>query len=157
MEHGASTSAAAEVRMSLVRGDVLFRLQRAIGLTPAEGLGVGRRALALSALAWLPIVAWAAFPGRVFPGAVAEPLLEHFGIHVRCLVAIPLLVVAEAMAHGVTTWLVPYFVDSGLVENGTRPAFLDAVRSVIVLRDSSRPWVLIGALVLSWTVVRPVV
>ncbi len=43
-------------------------------------------------------------------GVVDEPLLEHFGVHVRCPVANPLLVLTEAMAHGVTTRLVPYFV-----------------------------------------------
>src|SRR5262245_22549102 len=79
-----------EFALSLVRGDPLLRLQRRIGLVPAHGLGVARRALALALLAWLPLAAWALLAGR-WSGA-GEPLLQHFGVHVRCLIAIPLLV-----------------------------------------------------------------
>ena len=31
--------------VSLVRGDILYRLQRKVGLIPADGLGVARRGL----------------------------------------------------------------------------------------------------------------
>lgn len=41
-------------------------------------------------LTWAPIVAWAIVNARVFAGVVSEPLLQHFGVHVRCLVAPPL-------------------------------------------------------------------
>ena len=51
--------------LSLVRGDVLFRLQRAIGLIPPDGLGLIRRALFYALLTWLPIAVWAFWRGRV--------------------------------------------------------------------------------------------
>ena len=87
-------SAAEEVDLSLVRGDALLHLQRAIGLVPRDGLGVGRRALALALVTWAPIAIFALLRDRALPGSVDEPLLNHFGVHVRCLVAIPLLVIA---------------------------------------------------------------
>jgi hypothetical protein len=96
---------------SLVRGVRLFRVQRVLGLIPRDGgLGVGRRAVLLALLAWLPVVVWAAMTGRALPGRVSEPLFEHFGVHVRCLVAIPLFIVAEATVHAMSMQLVPYFV-----------------------------------------------
>src|SRR5262249_53495722 len=97
---------------SLVRGDRLFRIERALGLVPRDGgRGVGRRPLLLALLTWLPIVVWAAVTGRALPpGRVSEPLLEHFGVHVRCLVAIPLFILAEATTHAMSLQLVPYFV-----------------------------------------------
>ncbi|MEW6272986.1 MAG: hypothetical protein AB1689_27225 [Thermodesulfobacteriota bacterium] len=146
-----------ESHVSLVRGDVPFRLQRALGLIPPDRFGVVRRALLLAVITWLPIVVWAGVRHRMLPGAVAEPLLQHFGIHVRCLVAIPLFVLAEAVAHGVTTRLVPYFLRSGLVRERDRASFVGAVRDLVALRDSSRPWVVIVALVLAVTFVAPVV
>lgn len=50
---------AAPWAVSLVRGDLLFRLQRKIGLIPEQGLGIARRATFWSLLAWLPIAVWA--------------------------------------------------------------------------------------------------
>ena len=146
----------ADPAASLVRGDLLFRLQRAIGLIPAAGLGVGRRAVALALLTWVPIVAWAALAGRALPGAqAAEPLLQHFGVTVRCLVAIPLFVLAEGMAHGVSTRLVPHFVRSGLVQKADRPRFEAIVRGVARLRDATLPWVVIAGLLLAWLALAP--
>lgn len=58
-------------------------------------------------LAWLPIMAWALFKGRAITGGVEEPLLRHFGIHMRFLVAIPLLILGQGLADGVTTRLIP--------------------------------------------------
>jgi hypothetical protein len=138
--------------ISLVRGDALFRLQRAVGLIPAEGLGIARRAVFYALLAWLPIVLWALWKGRVMAGALDEPLLEHFGVHVRCLVAIPLLVVAEGVAHGVTRRLLPQFVRAGIVP---AEAFQSVIAGVARLRDRTLPWILIAGVVIAWTLLAP--
>ena len=82
----------ASIGLSVVRDDPAFRMQRSLGLIPQTGLGVVRRALFWSLLAWLPIAAWAALTGRAIAGTAGEPLMAHFGIHVRFLVAIPLLI-----------------------------------------------------------------
>jgi hypothetical protein len=142
--------------LSLVRGDPLFRLQRAIGLIPAHGLGAGRRALLLALVTWLPIAVWAVLASRALGGAVQEPLLAHFGVHVRCLVAIPLFVLAEAVAHGVTRRLLPQFLHAGLVREADRERFRGVVRGIARLRDATLPWVLIGGAVATWTFLAPV-
>jgi hypothetical protein len=117
-----------DLSVSRVRGDALLRAQRAIGMVPRHGLGAGRRALALALLTWAPIALWALLRDRALPGAVDEPLLRHFGIHVRCLVAIPLFVIAEAVGHAVSIRLVPHFVHSGLVADADRQAFREVLR-----------------------------
>ncbi|MGH7287649.1 MAG: hypothetical protein ACREI8_06480 [Myxococcota bacterium] len=142
-----------ELELSLVRGDALLRAQRAIGLVPADGLGVGRRALVLALLSWAPIAVWALLVRRAFPGSVDEPLLSHFGIHVRCLVAIPLLVIAEAVSHGVTTRLIPQFLRAGLVTDPER--LRETLRGVARLRDRTLPWVLLLGLALGVLAVSP--
>lgn len=80
----------ASLGLSVVRDDPAFRLQRKLGLVPETGLGIVPRAVSWSLLAWLPIAAWAAWTGRAIAQTAGEPLLAHFGIHVRFLVAIPL-------------------------------------------------------------------
>jgi hypothetical protein len=141
--------------LSLIRGDALFRLQRRIGLIPVEGLGVGRRALLLALVTWLPIAIWAVVSGRAL-GGVNEPLLWHYGVHVRCLVAIPLMVLAEATAHGVTARLLPSLLRSGTVPESERTRFLGVVHGVVRLRDGARPWIVIAGVIVAWTLLPPI-
>ncbi len=103
-----------QLAASLIRGDAAFRLQRRLGLIPREGLGVGRRAVFYALVTWLPIAVWAWWRGRVLGGALDDPLMHHFGVNVRCLIAIPLLVLAEGVAHAISMRLLPHFVDAGI-------------------------------------------
>lgn len=139
--------------VSLVRDDLFFRVQRAIGLVPRSGLGVLRRALAYALVTWVPIAVWVALAGRAVSGAVDEPLLQHFGVTVRCLVAIPLLVLAEGMAQATLYRLLPQFVRAGVVTDVT--AFVKTLEGVKRLRDRTLPWVVIFAVALAWTVLAP--
>ncbi|MGH8480007.1 MAG: hypothetical protein ACREXK_10600 [Gammaproteobacteria bacterium] len=144
-----------ELGISLVRDDLLFRIQRRIGLIPSRGLGIVRRAIFFALLAWLPIVVWAGYAGRALPGVADEPLLQHFGIHARFLVAVPLLILGEGMAHQLTATLIPYFLTSGLVREEQRAAFREVVQGIIRLRNSSLPWVSITAIIVAWLVFEP--
>lgn len=113
-------ASADELTFSLVRHDPWFRLQRVVGLIPASRLGIVRRCLVFALVTWLPIAIWALYWRRAFPGEIAEPLLQHFGVHVRCLLAIPLLVIAEIAGELIPQSFVRYFVTSGLVTDDTR-------------------------------------
>jgi hypothetical protein len=125
-----------EVSFSLVQGGPPYRIQQKLGLIPRRGLGIPRRVLCFMLLTWVPVMAWAIINGRVFAGVVTEPLLQHFGVHVRCLVAIPLLIAAEAVAEGISRRIVPYFVTSGLVTEATKPRFVEILQQAVRLRDS---------------------
>src|SRR5262249_24123293 len=92
-----------------------LRWERRFGLVSEAGLGIARRALAFSMISWLPLVIWAWKTQRLFAGSAKEPLIQHFAIHVRCLVAIPLFIVAEATARSAGPLLNEYFAEGGLV------------------------------------------
>jgi hypothetical protein len=136
--------------------DVALRLQRQVGLVPARGLGVVRRAVFFALLTWLPLVAWAFYMGRILPGGVDEPLVMHFGVHVRFLLAVPALILGEAMAHRVSTTLIPYFLTSGVVPPAQKGAFVRILGSVARLRDRTLPWMVIAVIVAAWTILQPV-
>lgn len=129
--------------LSLIRDDLLFRIQRRVGLIPAEGLGLVRRTVFWSLLAWAPIAIWAWFTGRAVHAEGHEPLLAHFGVHVRFLVAVPLLILAEGLLHSLTTSLLPQFVRSGLVPEAVLPRFRQALAGIARLRDATLPWIAI--------------
>ena len=144
---------AAPWRLSLIRGDMLFRFQRKIGLIPERGLGIVRRALFWSLLAWLPTAVWAWLQGGFLPTEGSEQMLAHFGINARLLLSVPLFIIAEGMMHGTLTGLLPRLVSSGIVP----PSQFDALRSVLTgvarLRDSVMPWIAIGAVLISFFLV----
>ncbi len=152
----ASAPDAEAASFSLVEEEAPLRLQRAIGLAPRGGLGLVRRALVLALLCWLPIAVWALLRSRALPGGVAEPLLQHFGVHARCLVAIPLLVLAEGPAQAILARLIAYFVRSGVVPEGERARFAAIVGGAVQRARSSRPWAAILGVVVAWSFIGPV-
>jgi hypothetical protein len=142
-------------QFSLVRGDLLFRMQRRVGLIPSDGFGLVRRAVFWSMLGWLPIALWAAVMNRAWPGTMAEPLLAHFGVHARLLVAVPLLILAEGPANVLVARLLAHFIDSGAVPTDQRAAFRNAVARAARLRDATLPWVAMFAIVLMYATLSP--
>ena len=133
-----------DLTLSLVRDDPPFRALRSVGLIPHTGLGLVRRAVFFALLSWLPIAIWWWTAGRAVSTATGEPLLQHFGVHVRCLVAIPILILAQGLAHRITTHLLPWFVKSGVITADKAPAFRDVVRGMQTLRNHTLPWVMIA-------------
>ena len=140
---------------SPVDGEAPLRWQRAVRLAPRDGLGVARRAIFFALVAWLPIAFWALIRGRFIQAAAGEPLLQHYGVHVRCLVAIPLLILGEATLHKAALRYFPQFISSGLIDDATRPAFEAVLRSFRRWREMSRPWMLMIGAALALTLVDP--
>ncbi|HYB52353.1 MAG TPA: hypothetical protein VEG84_00665, partial [Thermoanaerobaculia bacterium] len=126
------------------------RLFHRMGLAPAGGLGTGRRALLFAAVTWLPIMAWATLTSHLVDTPAGEPLVEHFGVHVRCLIAIPLFILAEAGLNGSVKRIAAQFRSSGAVQPAQEPAFEQSLLRVRSLRDSSLPWVFVLGLTLTW-------
>ena len=146
----------ADEDFDLMRNDALIRWQRKLRIAPQQGLGVVRRAIFFALATWLPLAVWAAMKHRLLEAESGEPLLAHFGIHVRCLVAIPLFILAEAMTHQVIGRIVGQFRASGAVTDQQYPAFLAVLKDMARLRDSSFPWILLISLAFAWTVGSPV-
>jgi hypothetical protein len=100
----------------LVHADPWFHRQERFGLVPKNGKdGVVRRALIFTLLAWLPLVVWALVAGRAFDSVTGEPLLRHYSVHARFLLALPALILGERMARSTLKRLLPRFVQMGLV------------------------------------------
>jgi hypothetical protein len=134
--------------LPLVRDDLWYRAQQAIRLIPKNGKdGAIRRTVVFTLLAWLPLLVWALVKGRVFDGTTDEPFPRHLGIHIRFLIALPVLIFGERAARSVMKHLLPRFVSMGLVTEPKVPAFRELVADIIRLKNSSFPWVAFGALI----------
>ena len=150
--HQQSNNASDPIDFLIVRNDLPIRWQRRVGLAPDNGLGVARRALFFALFTWLPLVIWAALESRLLDRASGEPLLVHYGVHVRCLVAIPLLILAEGMALRIVRVIVSQFLENGLIIDSQRDRFIQIVRDITQLRDKTFPWVIVFALTLLWLI-----
>jgi hypothetical protein len=84
---------------SLVLGGPLFQLLRRAHLTDDALLLQRRRIVVISLFAWLPLAVLAALGGQLFGGDAAVPFLLDVDVHVKFLVAMPLLVAAELVVH----------------------------------------------------------
>jgi hypothetical protein len=149
-------TASPDVSFDLLRNDLLLRWQRKLRIAPPQGLGVVRRAVFFALLTWLPIMLWAVLNDRLVHADTGEPLFKHFGIHVRCLVAIPLFILAEAMAAGVLQKIVAQFRLTDIVSDEQEAAFAAVLNGVARLRDSSLPWMVVFGLAFAWIVGNPV-
>lgn len=136
-----------------IDNELPMRWYRRLHLAPANGLGTVRRAVFFAALTWLPIFVWSQVAAPATMADSGESLMRHYGVHVRCLLAIPLLVLAEGMLNNVVKHIVSSFITSGTVPPGERPAFDRTLEDLRRMRDASLPWVLVIGLALAWMLV----
>jgi hypothetical protein len=136
---------------SPIDNEAPLRWLRRLHLAPDAGLGAGRRALALALLTWLPIAGWALATGRVGnPDDAGESLLRHYGVHVRCLLVIPLLILAEPMLHNAARAIAARLAAAAVTPEA-HAAFDAAGRAVVRLRDATLPWVLLLGAAIAWS------
>jgi len=137
---------------SPVNNEPLLRWQRKIGLAPRQGLGVVRRAIILTLLAWLPLALWALFVGRFWHESSGESLLQHFAVNSRFLLAIPLLVIGEVLLHGTILQMTRQLVSGGFIADAQRADYRRILDSMKRWRDAAWPPLVIVVAVIVWTV-----
>jgi len=132
---------------SLVVGGPLFQVLRRARLSD-DGLALTRaRILVLSTVAWLPLLALSILDGQALGGGATIPFLLDVDVHVRFLVAMPLLIAAEIVVHRRMRWVARVFLDRRLVPDACMPRFEAIIDGAIRLRNSVLAEVLLLALV----------
>jgi hypothetical protein len=132
---------------SLVLGGPLFQLLRRSHLSGDALELLQQRILILSLLAWVPLLALSALEGQVLGGRAAVPFLLDVEAHVRFLVALPLLIVAELVVHQRMRFVVRQFLERNLIPASALPRFDAAIASAFRLRNSVLAEVLLIAFV----------
>jgi hypothetical protein len=130
-------------QFSLVQGGLIYRFQLAIHMAMPNRSGVAKRAFLTTLVTWLPLLLLSLLQGRALGSQVQIPFLHDFSVSIRFLVALPLLVIAEAIIDPRLNHAVRHFVKSGLVPAEQLPAFEEVILKVNKLRDSFLPAILI--------------
>jgi hypothetical protein len=132
---------------SLVLGGPLYQLLRRARLTDDALMLQRRRIVVISLVAWLPLLVLAALGGRLLGGDVAVPFLMDVDVHVKFLLAMPLLIVAELVVHQRMRTLAMAFRERELIPESAAQRLEAAVASAYRLRNSVTAEVLLLAFV----------
>lgn len=128
-------------------GGGLFRLLRLVGLSGDAPGQVRRRVITIVLVAWLPLAVLAAAEGSLYGDSISVPFLLDAEAHIRFLVVLPLLILAEVEVHRRLPELLRQFAERGLVTQLEGPRFDAIVSSGFRVRNSVLPEILILAIV----------
>ncbi len=132
---------------SLVLGGPLYQLLRRAHVSGNALELMRRRVVVISLFAWVPLLVLSALEGRALGGGVGVPFLRDWDTHVRFLVALPLLIVAELVVHQRMRFVVKQFLERNLIPASALSRFEGAITSAFRLRNSVLAEVLLVAFV----------
>jgi hypothetical protein len=148
LEERHAQSAPEQPDFSLVLGGPLYQLLlRAEMIRPSMDL-LGKREIAAVVITWLPLAVLTAL-GGVFLSGVAVPFVYDLDVHVRFLLALPLLIGAEVIVHRRVRAAVDQFRERSLIAPADQQRFDAIVAGTMRLRNSVVIEILL--LVLSFT------
>ena len=121
---------------SLVLGGPLFQMYRRTHLSGNALELQRRRVLVITLVAWLPLLILSVIDGRAVGHGISIPFFRDVEAHVRFLVALPALLIAELEVH---THISPSSASSSIAESShpeDRPAYDAATQSALRVRNS---------------------
>jgi hypothetical protein len=121
---------------SLVLGGPLFQLYRRARLSGAALELAHRRMIVLTVVAWLPLLLLSVIGKHALGDSVKVPFLYDIEAHVRFLIALPILVVAELIVHSRIRPVVKRFLERGIIIPADTSRFHAAIDSAMRLRNS---------------------
>lgn len=120
---------------SLVLGGPLYQLLRRSHLEGAAMELLHRRVLASILLTWVPLLLLSTISGSA-AGAGRISFFHDIEVHVRFLVALPILIAAELLVHLRIRPMVRRFVDLRMIPSADMPRFRKAIDSAARIRNS---------------------
>jgi hypothetical protein len=133
--------------LSLFQRGLFFQLLRWAHFPVAILMNARLRVLILAMLAWLPLLVLSALEGQLLGGTVAVPFLFDVEAHIRFLVALPLLIMAEVATSRHLPPLLQQFAARHLVPENSRARFEAAIAAAFRQRNSVLAEVLLIAFV----------
>jgi len=121
---------------SVVLGGPLYQLLLRTHLSDDVAGHVRSRVIVMAAIAWLPLLLLSWVGGHLLDSGVTVPFLRDFDVHIRLLVALPLLVLAEPVVHERLRLLVKTFRARRLIPDDGGARFDAALASAYRLRNS---------------------
>lgn len=143
-----------EQDFSIVRGGLLERFLALIRLEGPSRRPVSYKIMFFILITWAPIAILTALEGTFWGNKVEVTFLEEFATHVRFLIAIPLMIIAEKIVDNRTKIVIRQFDRAGLVPAEARQAFETAKYNADRMCESVWPEAVILLLIVASIVFR---
>ena len=114
----------------------MFRLMQRLGVARLVGLSIGRRLGFFLLVTWVPLLLLSILQGRALGPTPRESFLLDFASYARFFMAIPLLLVAEAVVGPRLTSAGLHFLRAGFIPQEDYAAFEQAIACVARRRES---------------------
>jgi len=131
---------------SVVGGGPVPRLLAVLGKAADEHPRLVRRTLLAILVTWLPLFVLSLLRGTAYGPRVTIPFLRDFAVNARFLIAVPVLILAEAGIANTWRTITLHFLRSGLVTPKGLPSFEAVIERTMRLRDRLLPEVVIAVL-----------
>src|SRR5277367_2689758 len=162
----AAGASSTDGEMSLVRGGLFYRVQERARLITRERWNLGRRITLAAAVGWVPLFLITLVSN---PRSIVG-LLTDYVVNVRMLIAVPVLLVGQVVMENAFRTMVRHIREADLLAQPELEKMDRVAATLLRLRDSSIPEILIVAVVYihvstmigarigfarAWTVVSP--
>jgi hypothetical protein len=137
-----------EPDFSLMLGGPLYQLYLRTRLARPVLELVVRRMVDISLICWVPLLLLAAAGGHL-TGGVPVPFLRDVEVHVRFLLALPLLIAAEVLVQTRIRKIVPQFLSRSLIAPQDQGRFEGLIASAMRWRNSVAAEVILLVLVVT--------
>ncbi|MEK2690232.1 hypothetical protein [Bdellovibrio sp. GT3] len=125
-----------EKNFSLVLGGPLYQLLIKSRLASAASQLLRRRVLFFVIITWLPLALLSLIEGNAWGSQVRVPFIYDIEMHIRLLLALPLLIISEIVVHKRMAPVVSQFVERGIIQKKDRAKFDAAIDSAMRWRNS---------------------
>ncbi len=121
---------------SIVLGGPFYQFLRKMHLTGDALELLKQRMIILSLATWMPLLLLSLMEGQAWGDSLTLPFLKDIDAHLRFLVALPLLVLAEMVVHQRMAAVVKQFRERNLIPESATSQFNSAIESALKLRNS---------------------
>lgn len=121
---------------SLVLGGPFFQLLKRVHLTGNALELIKQRTIIISMMAWLPLFLLSLVKGQAWGEGLNLPFIEDIEVHIRFLVAVPLMIMAELVVHQRMLMVVKQFHERNLIPESSEAQFSAAIASALRLRNT---------------------
>jgi hypothetical protein len=132
---------------SIVAGGPLFQFLRRVEPSGDKLKSLRRGIIIIPILVWLPLLVLSAVGGRLFGGSVAVPFLTDLEVHIRFLLALPMLLIAELAVEQRLRAVPQEFLEENLIPENAIMRLVAAIKSTSRLCTSVLAEVLLIAFV----------